>query len=48
MEYSILFIVGITNPFETEEEMRKYMIDTKYNNILLSGRTEYIKIIQGK
>lgn len=48
MEYSILFVDGTTKEFETREEMQNYMIDTKYNNIVLSGKTEYIKIIQGK
>lgn len=48
MEYSILFADGTTKEFETREEMQSYMIKTKYNNIVLSGKTEYLKIIQGK
>lgn len=48
MEYSILFVDGTIKEFETREEMQQYMVDTKYNNIVLSGKTEYIRIIQGK
>lgn len=48
MEYSILFADGTTKEFETREEMQQYMIEIKYNNIVLSGKTEYINIIQGK
>lgn len=46
MKYSVLFTDGNTKPFETENEMRKFMVQTKYKNIILSGKSKYVRLLK--